>query len=495
MLQSVLTLLSSNPRSKLTYKGEIFSSKQLIKRSLEIANSFKKLANNKPIAFYLPNSPELLCHYLACFHLGIPVVPIIYQEDISFVLSTIESIAPTHLFTTSEKKRQLPNIKNCKIEIIDDTFQALASIDLKAADKISIPNLSVSPEQLAMVVFSSGTSGMPKGIMHSYQSAYEFLQTLVEVLAIDHDVSYVVAQPMGHIGGIATTLITLLHNGTAILLDNFEINSYIQTLKKYKPTHINLHTPLFYQIMAIPNLDKTAFSQIRTCFAGGDDIPADLPTKFKQKTGAPMQVGYGMTEIGIVTVNRKPYDKHKGSCGLKINSVNIEIRDDHQQVVKPGEPGEIWVQSPACCIGYWNMKELNKKTLVDGWFRTGDLAYQEKDGFYWYLGRKNQVIYRGNHLVYPNTIEQVLSDYPDVNAAAVIAKNDAVEKEVPIAFVELKDQQNKAIVHDDIMKFISQKLLSWQMPQQLIILDKLPLNLTGKVDRGALKKMVHLSIR
>lgn len=453
----------------------------------------------KHLAFYIPNSPELLCWQLAAFYLGIPIIPIIYEQDPSLVQEILQSTQARYLLTTSEKMNALSALhqtSSYEILVADDTHQALSTF---SSEPFTLKRSSVSDQNLAMIIFSSGTSGSLKGIMHSYRTTLGFIQMLGEILKAQLGMVYVIAQPMGHIGGISTLLLTLLQEGTAILLDKFEVSEYLHTLKHYRPTHINLHTPLFYEILNYPELDKTAFDRLVTCFAGGDDIPLNLPSEFKAKTGALMQIGYGMTEIGIVILNEMPYNQYKGSCGKKINSALIILKDkdDIEKIVKTGETGEIWVQSPACCLGYWKLPELNKKTLVNGWFRTYDLAYQDKEGYYWYQGRMQDVIHRGQHVLYPQTLERCLFDYPGVKTAAVIGVPSATEGSIPIAFIELKSSlqepiQNPAQLEQAILKYLVSKLPSWALPKTIKIIQKIPLNLTGKIDRLALKNNFNL---
>ena len=492
MLQHTLTRLFELNDATLIYKDQTLTANELANHSLELIQTLKDMQCSKPIALCLPNSPELLCWQMASFYLGITIIPIIYEHDAKFIEEVLQLTEPCYLLTTLQKQKDLMTIKlpkECKLQVVNNTDQNIRSRKT-IKPNANLPPSVVNDNSLAMIIFSSGTTGQAKGIMHTYKSAYGFIEMLFEVLSANDHLKYIVAQPMGHIGGIVTTLLALFKNGTAILLDQFEITQYMQTIEQYRPTHINLHTPLFFNIINYPSIDKSAFSQIITSFAGGDDIPNDLPSQFTAVTGAPMQIGYGMTETGIVIVNKNPYDKYRGSCGRKIASASIELRDEKGQPVLSKEIGEIWIKSPACCQGYWKMPELNQKTIVNGWFRTGDLAYQDQEGYYWYMGRTSQVIHRGKHLVYPKSIEQVLFEYPNIKTAAVISIPDKSEGEVPIAFIELKNKAvDKHIVSAALVKYAKEHLSPWQQPKAVYILDSMPLNLTGKIDRTALDNL------
>lgn len=493
MLQNALTELLTCNNARLIYKNHPFTARQLAARAATQMQILIELKHQThPIAFCMPNSPELLSMQLACFHLGIPIVPIIYDQPPEHIQQVVTLTQPARLYMTSEKQEEIWDASveiDCQIEIIDDTSKTISEMDGADLQSIQLLPIHAKEHDLAAIMFSSGTSGQLKGIMHTYKSLTGFIDTLNEILAIENGLTYLVAQPMGHIGGITTTLTTLLHDGSAILMNEFDVTHFMELMHQHQPTHINLHTPLFYDLLNFPKINKKDFAKIKCAFAGGDDIPIDLPAKFTKATGAPMRIGYGMTEIGIVTINSDPYDDHAGSVGKIISSAVIQIRDDIGVVVAPDVTGEIWVKSPACCLGYWQMAKLNQSTFVDGWFRTGDLAYIDKDGYYWYMGRATQLIHRLNHCVYPSDIEQVLFTYPGIKSAAVIGIKDAKEGEAPVAFVDFKSAVVDDGAQDKLLQFMAKHLDAWQMPKQVIVLDELPLNLTGKIDRNKLKLM------
>lgn len=490
MLQDILQKLFKSD-AKLVFKQQTVTAQMLVARIIEIINLLKTFnLNRNYIALSLPNSPELFCWQLACFHAGIPIVPIIYEYDVNHLDAVIKLTTAKLLITTSEKQQLLRqnNITlDCNINIINDEYQQILELK-KQPFNFSIPSSTVKDEDLAMIIFSSGTSGKLKGIMHSYRSFAGFMQTLIEVLTIKEGLIYIVAQPMGHIGGISTLLITMLYQGTAILLQKFAIEEYMQLIDRYQPTHINLHTPLFYQVINYPQINKQGFRHISCCFAGGDSMPVSLPAQFYKATGAPMRVGYGMTEIGIVIINYQPYKDHQGAVGVKIKSAEIELRNEQNSLVAFNQPGQIWVKSPACCQGYFDDPELTKASIKDGWFATGDVAYQDKEGYFWYLGRESQIFYRNGKQIFPEKIENVIYQYPNIKAVAVINIKDQQEGEVPIAFVTLKKHSSDNTDFITLLKgHAKQYLSSLEIPKDILIVDDLPLNFTGKIDRQKLQ--------
>lgn len=494
MLQNTLIKLFSSKKSRIIYQSETLSSQQLGARAYEIIQ-FLKLLNleNQRIAFCLPNSPELLCWHIACFYLGIPIIPIIYEQTPGFIEEVIHLTRPSYLIVSSAKKEELnlACLRTCKIKIIDDKAQAIKKMALPHPLPL-IPSSTIQSSALAMVIFSSESSGQLKGIKHTYESAYEFLIGLENALNTHTELTFPIAQSLGHVEGIVTTLMCLLNEGLGILLDGFEVSDYLSALKQYHPTHIYLPISLFNDLTHFPGIDNMAFSQIKICLGVGHDCPVELPTLFTEKTGAVLQVGYGMPEIGIIMVNPFPYDKYKGSYGTQFAFTEITLRDETGNIVQGRETGEIWVKSPALCQGYWNSPTLDQN-FKDGWLKTHDLAFQDSDGYFWFRGRITDVIYSENHRLYPKNIEDVLSTYPAVKAVAVIGLSHLQKQEVPVAFVELKNfKEENSEIQDAILEFATKHLQQWQIPHKVFILEKLPLNLTGKIDRIKLKKMNFL---
>jgi long-chain acyl-CoA synthetase len=241
--------------------------------------------------------------------------------------------------------------------------------------------------------------------MHSYDSAKNIIKTLIDLFAIKNTSIYLIAQSLGHLSGITALLMTMLQEGTVVLLENFVMADYIADMERYKVTHINLSASLFNEIAHYSEINRNAFNYLQSCFVGGDMISRNLPLTFTTATGAKMQTGYTMSEVGIITYNQEPYEDFAGSWGKKINGVDIQLRNASGEIVGTKETGEIWIKSPACCIGYWNNETLNAKTFMQGWFRTGDLACADEKGYYWYKGQMSDADYAAADIQQTETIE------------------------------------------------------------------------------------------
>ena len=493
-MQKILTELLNSSSAKIIFEERSYSSQTLKLRVVQITSFIQKSGlKNHSLVACLPNSPELLCWQIACFLSGTVLISVIYEEPPEFIAQVLKLTNPDLLVTTSVRHASLPQdcIEKCAVEIIDSTFNlTVPDSNIKSMDAQTLKVNNVSPESLAYIVFSSGTSGNFKGIAHSQRSTQAFLISLSEVLSAEQGMEYLVAQPMGHIGGMMTALLTLSYDGTVILQEVFETDSFLAALQSYKPTHINLHTPLFYDRVDRPHLDRSGFSNLKICFAAGDDLAVDLPERFTKMTGAPMCTGYGLSEVGIVTVNTSPYGTRRGSIGKALSNMQIQIKTVSGDIAKVGNIGEIWVKSSAQCIGYLNMPELNKKTIVGSWFRTGDAAYQSADGDFCYVGRISSAIdYQGKTL-FPSEVELLMYKSPLVNKAAVVVNQSQVSGAgKPVIFVEQSSQIDlpEPVVIAKLSEWIDQESQGRFSGMNIKLIKKMPLNMTGKINRIALK--------
>ena len=501
-LQDNLQSILSDKHAKIWFEDSLYCMSQLADRVSQLGEWLaQQELQQSPVAICLPNSPELLCWQMATFLTGATLLPIIYDEPDEFILKAV-TLTQAKLLIISKERRQ--NIEDSqteatKIVAVDVDHENLRIRSATNDASVTLGNVvrQVDSDQLGMVIFSSGTSGTMKGIMHSQASILAFVENLATVLSARKRMSYLVAQPMGHIGGIVTSLLTLLFSGTVILLRQFETNAYLKTLKAHKPTHINLHTPLFYDIVDIDNLDRDSFSNIECCFAAGDNLATELPQRFTDLTGAKMRTGYGMSEIGIVTVNMTPYGSHAGSVGYCVSGMSVQIRDKNKSLTQSGQVGEIWAKSPVQCLGYWQMAELNAETIDGQWFRTGDAGYANADGEYWYVGRLSTAIDLGGQTLFPSQIEKVLYALPFINKACATSAPRS-DKSQLILYVEItreaqaKDAPAQEWV-DMLGRLLHDELAIEPRRIDIRLLAKMPLNMTGKIDRAAIKDMAkHL---
>lgn len=235
------------------------------------------------------------------------------------------------------------------------------------------------------------------------------------------------------------------------------------------------------------NAKSDDFRSLRLMMSGGDKLPQKLEDEFTDLVGIPINEAYGMTEIGTSHIN-PPYGIDKrGSVGLNNPGFTSSIRDADGNEVPVGVEGSHWVKSPTVMLGYWNDEEATRRAFCAGWFDTGDIMRFDEDGYLWFCGRKKQIIIHDGSNINPEDIEDAIMLHPAVAYAGVVGVHDLMHGENVWAFVTLKKGAQRP-TSQDIIRFARERV-GYKAPEVVIVLDSLPLNATGKIDRSLLKKM------
>ncbi|XWN29203.1 MAG: AMP-binding protein [Devosia sp.] len=242
-----------------------------------------------------------------------------------------------------------------------------------------------------------------------------------------------------------------------------------------------------FELERQPDAVREDFASLRLVVSGGDKIPDQLEKEFIAKTGLPVDEIYGMTEIGLSHINPSSGLVNLGSIGRVAPGFMVDIRDDDGSPVPEGTPGRLWVKFPGTMVRYWNRpKESAEVYDADGWFDTGDLVKVEGRGYFYFCGRKKQIIVHDGSNIFPQEVEDALLEHVAVQLAAVIGVNDLVHGENVRAYVALRDGATRPQA-GDLIAFARERV-GYKAPEDVIIMDTLPLNPTGKVDRVRLKR-------
>jgi acyl-CoA synthetase (AMP-forming)/AMP-acid ligase II len=232
-------------------------------------------------------------------------------------------------------------------------------------------------------------------------------------------------------------------------------------------------------------------SSWRCCTAGGDVVPVDLHRRFRQCTGFDITELYGMTEVLSCITNPPFGPKTLGSIGKPAAQTRCRIVDGSGRDLPASQMGELLVQTPAMMIGYWNHPSATAEALRDGWMHTGDLACCDEDGCYWFVGRRKEIIIRGGSNISPLEVEEVLDEHPAVHLSCVVGVPDRHYGEIVAAFVALRGDVSPWPTPEELRHFVAERLAAYKVPERITIMDDLPLNSTGKVDRRQLHALVQ----
>ena len=458
------------------------------------------------VGFLLGNSPHFLISLYATMRIGataVPINPIYTPDEISYIVKNSEAkaiIALDAFIPLVEKAAGVFTTVNNYIicETDPSTPEKLAALpdNLKSIVKsftylvsTSEPNaisVDVSEDDTAIILYTSGTTGHPKGAMLSYKNIYSNARDVAEYLTINTEDRVITTLPVFHVFALTVVVnAPLLMGATLLLVPRFSPQDVFKIAKEHKAT-IFAGVPTMYNFLyQFPEGNVEDFSTIRLAISGGASLPVALLHNFEEKFNVRISEGYGLSEASPVTCFN-PIDRERkpGSIGTNIVNVTNKVVDEFGEEVPVGEVGELIVQGPNVMKGYYKMPEETENAIRNGWLYTGDLARQDEEGYFFIVDRKKDMIIVGGYNVYPREVEEVLFSHPGIVEAAVIGVPDPNFGEEVLAFVVKKDD---SLTEEQLYAYCSEKLAKYKVPKRIDFIEELPKNTTGKILRRSLK--------
>jgi len=358
--------------------------------------------------------------------------------------------------------------------ILNDAFEQLEAVECSNDDVMSL-------------VYTSGTSGKPKGAMLTYYNLITMATYNMRILHInDQDLVYS-APPFCHIALLISVLGPFCAGAGILTLKHFNAEKSLEIMSRYKTTHvIGVPTMYIYMVKSFDS-SKHNLAYLRLAFSAGGPMPIQYIEEIEEKFGLSFCEQYGTTETtSIISYNRMGH-RRIGSVGTPVCGIAVKIVDGDGHELPAGQVGEILVKGPGNCKGYWNMPEATEKAFSGEWFRTGDLGKFDDDGYLYIVDRLKDMIVSCGYNVYPREVEDVIYKNPKVAEVAVIGFQDPVRQEVPAAYVRLKD--NCRITDQEMIDFCLQRLASYKVPRIIRFVDELPKGATGKILKRDLHQM------
>ena len=267
----------------------------------------------------------------------------------------------------------------------------------------------------------------------------------------------------------------------------FDGTELLPLLRSTRPTVLCMLPSALFGLVRDHGAAREDFSSQRLCISGGDKVSGELEREFTALAGFEIYETYGMTEIGIATMNPPSGLNRVGSIGQLAPGFTASIRDAQNCEVSAGTEGRMWIKSPSNMVGYWNRADATAETIVDGWLDTGDIVSIDVDGYVWFRGRKKQIIVHDGSNICPQEVEESLLEHEAVESAGVIGVHDLVHGENVRAYITWRPNIARPTM-TDLIQF-SRARVGYKAPDEIIVLDQMPINATGKVDRVALKQL------
>jgi len=338
------------------------------------------------------------------------------------------------------------------------------------------------PEDTAVILYTSGTTGKPKGAELTHANMFKNCTLAANELGqITEDDKLLGALPLFHSFGQTCTLNAGIANRAMIsMIPRFDADKALEIIARDKITLFQGVPTMYNGMLAADTADSADTSTLRLCMSGGSAMPEEVMRKFEDKFGCKVLEGYGLSETSPVASFNHPDKENKaGSIGTPIEGVEMKVVDDDGNDIDQGEVGEIVIKGHNIMKGYWNREDATAEAIKDGWFYSGDMGKIDEDGYFFIVDRKKELIIRGGYNVYPREVEEVLYEHPAILEAAVVGiPDDAMGEEVGAAIV-LKEGEDVSV--DDVKAYVKEEVAAYKYPRQVWFLDELPKGPTGKI--------------
>ncbi|WP_027365153.1 long-chain-fatty-acid--CoA ligase [Desulfotruncus alcoholivorax] len=496
-------------RQALVYrpKGQFWTYGQWDKHVNRLANALLKLGINKgdTVSTYLGNCSELVSVLFAAAKIGAVFNPIncnLSSAELSFILNDAQS--KLLVFGSGGKKRvagALARIKTVRHYLsVDDPVPDFARSYYQVGDNRSElkPAVEVSENDWFSILYTSGTTGKPKGVIHKHRDIIDHSMCMIESQKLSYHDRGLSVDPLYHAAELHCFFLPRVHVGAAnIIADSTDPRKILQMMSEEKIT-LMFADPVICKMIIQSAPENCYFPQLRLLANGGAPMPHALAAKCREIFKADILHLYGMTEMGpaITVLNPDEMKTKAGSVGkplinhqIRVVRLNAVYPSDPDDISEPGEKGEVVVRGVGMMQGYYNRPELTAEAMYGGWYHTGDIGCFDSDGYLWLSGRRDDVIFAGVENVYPREIEEVLLDHPDIVEAAVVGVEQREWETDIVAFIVSK---NKLLTAAEVGAFLkeSDKLADFKMPREYKFVDALPVATTGKIQKRQLIKQI-----
>ena len=437
------------------------------------------------VSLLLPNSAEYIVAYFACWKIGAvagPVNSLLKPHEMVFILGNSEAkallVSSDSLQSINEIRHELPALSS--IITFDDAEKATSQL---AEAQIPLADDDLQSDDEAIIIYTSGTTGKPKGCLLTHGNLISNARQISTWLGFTPDDRLLTIMPLFHMNAVSVTTMSALYaGGSTVVSPKFSASKFWKIISDYQITSFGSVATMLSMLLTtypdgVPAGLKT--DQLRFAMCGSAPVPAEVLKCFEEKFNCLVIEGYGLSESTCRSTFNPPDERRRaGSCGMPIGN-EMRVVDDFDEPVPDGELGEIVLKGENILKGYYKNPEATATAFRSGWFHTGDVGYRDKDGFFYIVDRKSDMIIRGGENIYPREIDEVLYQHPAIAAAAVVGIPDELYGEEVAAFVVLKE--NGKVTEDEIAGFCRAHLADYKCPKIVRFVSEIPKGPTGKL--------------
>ncbi|MGH6792052.1 MAG: long-chain-fatty-acid--CoA ligase [Methyloceanibacter sp.] len=474
------------------------------------------------VGLFLPNTPTFLVFYYGVLKVGGTVVnfnplysldeiafqirdsgtKIMVTLDLAFLFDKVEAMMERGVLdkaVVANFASLLPPLKSIAFRLLKRGKLAriggspvkdriVREQDLLANDG-SYERPAITPESIAVLQYTGGTTGSPKGAMLTHANiAINAAQVKAWQNRRSKEDRILCILPLFHVFAMTAVMNFAMSNGSEIILvPKFELDDTLKMIGKLRPTLLPGVPTLYNAMLRHPRIARFDLSSLEYCISGGAALPVEVKRGFEALCGCSVVEGYGLSETSPVVACNPINSPKDGSIGLPLPATEIAIRslDDPAQAMPQGEPGEICIAGPQVMTGYWNKPEETESAFVGRFFRTGDVGYMDEDGYIFIVDRIKDMINASGFKIYPRRIEDAFYEHAAVAEVTVIGIPDDYRGEAPKAFVKLKEGQRATA--EELLAFLTEKLSKIELPAEIEFRDTLPKTMIGKLSKKELR--------
>ncbi len=439
------------------------------------------------VALCAPNSYEWLAFYFGVLKAGAVAVTFSYLLMKSELIKILTDCKPRVLFTVSDKLGDFSGlIKGINLELIVCEHGDLSFSDIAAEGQPEFEIVDRDPQDIAAILYTGGTTGIPKGAMLSHENLRTSAGNVAHYERSSEKDRALCFLPLNHVFAQVHITHSLVYcGGSLVMQPAFDLNKALEAIERFQVTNFYAVPTIYIRLLELENLDQKLRS-VRYCFSAAASMASEVMREWKARTGLDIYESYGMTEsAAMVTYNH--YDRHViGSVGTPVDRVDVQIRDYNGQLLGPAQEGEICICGPNITRGYLNNPKETKAAFWGEWYRSGDIGYFDENGYLFIVDRLKDMIISGGENVYPREVEELLYARPEIQECAVVGLPDKEFGERVTAFIVL--QKGQRLNPKNLKSFLKTHLAGFKVPKEFITVGELPKSPAGKILKREIKR-------
>jgi long-chain acyl-CoA synthetase len=501
-----------------TQSGEVrqYTNIEIAREATQLAAGLRSSGVEKGdrVMVMMLNCPEVIISYQAIARAGgviIPVLPLLKPPEVHYIAENSAAKAiitspvllpllqaaladvPTmqHVIVTGSTLPESPTQGGSQ----SYTLHAYKDVVVRGSSEadnylFDLEGVNLSPEDTAVILYTSGTTGRPKGVELAHKSV---VSNAVAGAGIDQENStneragevHLAVLPLAHAYGLTASNVAYLNGTISVMHPRFDTTAVLSAIERYRINGFAGVPAMFVALLYTPDVEKYDTSSLRYCVSGSAPLPLAVLEGFEQKFHCPILEGYGLSEATtVLTGHAVDMPRKPGSVGKPVAGVEIQIVDENDQPVSVGEVGEVVARGPNIMKGYYQMPDATQQALRNGWLHTGDMGRLDEDGYLYIVERKKDLIIRGGFNIYPRDVEEVLNSHPAVIESAVIGiPSERMGEEVKAFVVTGED-----VDAETLKAYCREKLANYKTPSEIEFVNSLPRNAVGKIDKKELRK-------